>query len=1111
MINPDKVESRLSSKIFKTITLYMLIVLCTFFGYIMIFQNVKDDAGDLGADGTVSPFTALIDNIISTETMNANLGFSVMGPDLDLDVNGNLKLNVSNSDFSANFDIVYNENYYKFNAFKNSNLEESNTLFVAINDNSYKVDLGATDLDFIEIISKIDFSSLDLNINLEPFIEALERYTGFDFSDPNLLNNILAVLTEAEPTETETGYIFDVAFNSIRMLIGCDKEYNNLTLNVDLPKFDEYTIDFAIDSAVLNEDNFNIGGNPTGNEQDLTSILKIIENAKLDENTYAISGDLKVRYSTTSFYGNILAMLTMKEGKLVPYVRVYTTSMNLSTFIYLIDTTVYIDLQGLRIKADLNETTINEILDFVNSEFLTQEEQIPEETTESFEIILPALKNISANWILNEDNLSGIQINVDDELYYTANAYFDSIVLQAFGVKGADGTILPTEIVLGANINDPNTTIYDDYEDYLLENETAVTSSKNFAVYLENVEIGKNANYQDSIVFDEVSGTVISLMGNAKNENNFYTLEEFNDYSVLLESFKVVKDYIFSYQYQINLNASLGETAISGDINVDVTDAEETEARDDIFELFGGKNLQVQGDLSLVMSGVQHLISILYDSDERDASGQFNENYGGLYISYSHGDYITSGDIFRGRIKNANMSEMISFILGFANIELGDETMESWHLEKSQTDFSYIQHILGITGEDVSDDISEVDSLLGNISAMLEMLHNINLSKTLNSETGLYTTTFEVELDIEGNIGSVVIVLNEEIEDSIIVNKIRELRVSNIKVGEQFVNATIKFEDFDSANFDYFTANPAENHFDLSNLPEFMDIAVNTINTRGLNFKGSATVSILNIIDINVDIDMSVEFGDNGEISLVAEVRPEAIWALGFGTYVVTNAEGHKYTTNYSYDERVSVVTFKQDELGEYKLSIVQYNYKAGGWFSSEKRDVFGLNDEDWIYSMDELANGENIMKIMAQVLGMTDVTYEQIQNLIANMNPNPSLEKTILSFTKNIDANTNMTTGYTLGINGETLTGDANFDDFTMTVGLSEQYNGELRNYQFIDNISTTLSILNGFVKIPVNLASVVDDDNRYQTSSSTDYAGREVFTNEYWRQEYIKTQVAA
>ena len=160
---------------------------------------------------------------------------------------------------------------------------------------------------------------------------------------------------------------------------------------------------------------------------------------------------------------------------------------------------------------------------------------------------------------------------------------------------------------------------------------------------------------------------------------------------------------------------------------------------------------------------------------------------------------------------------------------------------------------------------------------------------------------------------------------------------------------------------------------------------------------------------------------------------------------------------------------------------------------------------------MDELANGENIMKIMAQVLGMTDVTYEQIQNLIANMNPNPSLEKTILSFTKNIDANTNMTTGYTLGINGETLTGDANFDDFTMTVGLSEQYNGELRNYQFIDNISTTLSILNGFVKIPVNLASVVDDDNRYQTSSSTDYAGRDVFTNEYYRQEYIKTQVAA
>ena len=141
MINPDKVESRLSSKIFRTLTLYMLIVLCTFFGYVMLFKDVRDTSKPGSGTAVTSPFTALINSLMATETMETDLNFSVAGADLQLQMAGDIKLDIQNQDFSANLDLVYNDSFYTISAYKNSNLQESNTIFVSVNDESYKMDL----------------------------------------------------------------------------------------------------------------------------------------------------------------------------------------------------------------------------------------------------------------------------------------------------------------------------------------------------------------------------------------------------------------------------------------------------------------------------------------------------------------------------------------------------------------------------------------------------------------------------------------------------------------------------------------------------------------------------------------------------------------------------------------------------------------------------------------------------------------------------------------------------------------------------------------------------------------------------------------------------------
>ena len=149
-----------------------------------------------------------------------------------------------------------------------------------------------------------------------------------------------------------------------------------------------------------------------------------------------------------------------------------------------------------------------------------------------------------------------------------------------------------------------------------------------------------------------------------------------------------------------------------------------------------------------------------------------------------------------------------------------------------------------------------------------------------------------------------------------------------------------------------------------------------------------------------------------------------------------------------------------------------------------------------------------NIMKIMAQAIGLTNSTYNIISDLVESMNPYPSLEQTLLAFSKG-------TNQYTLKLNGESLTGDANFADMDVKLGLTTGYNIQftaaqkaqyagLANYersvQFIDSIETTINIASGTVKIPVKLSTKTASSGSYKTSG-----GRTIYVNNYYRNNYI------
>ena len=567
--------------------------------------------------------------------------------------------------------------------------------------------------------------------------------------------------------------------------------------------------------------------------------------------------------------------------------------------------------------------------------------------------------------------------------------------------------------------------------------EDAITSDKNFAVYLTGLRIGQSVLFKEDIVFDE-NGNVVSLCGN----DGVYEVGDFTNYQTLLPLVENVYNYVTkSNNYQVGLTANMGDNALSGDVVMSLTD-------DVNSPLFGGRGLKVQGDLTLE-SGAEskHAFSIYYNSD-RDAYDNNGNALSGLFFTYAHNEFIEGDTKFRGRIEDGNMSDLISMILGIANVDIDEDN--AWNLKNSTTDFSFLHQLLGIGENDIGEDIGKVDGILKDVSGVLKMLKKIsfkttdsNYSLIVDFDLGAANADARNSTTASENIGKIVILFDNS----------GNLTNISFSLGDD-LSANVEILAYDEESFNYFDNNSFDTHHNLSSLPEFMDIAVNTMNkleNGEIRFSGNALVNL--VIEINVGVDVAISLDENKNMKVVVELRPDAKWFLlgGFGTYVVTKAEGHQYTTVGKFSNRVSTLTFAKNETGEYRLSIVQ---NTDGTIKSAE---YGINEI-----------GQNIIPIIALSLGLTDSTVNMIDFAMGMINPKISLEETLTNFKRNVDNSENLT-GYTLGIKGETLTGSNLIGDFDLNVEVVENE----KKYA-IRKVKTELDILSfiGHIQLELDVA---------------------------------------
>lgn len=899
---------------------------------------------------------------------------------------------VNNGVYEFDFNLAYNslnfEGTFKYyeNNFEIPNMVvcgenvyvrmQDNVLYFAFGNMKFKFDINGANTsssDISELLNKVTSDTMGVEIDFGVFAELIDMFKNYSLED-YLTKLILDISGSSD---------------SIDISISNKKEYSVskiLTANVLFKenKLEKVSLDlYGVLNAnitVLNTNNSTISEFNPEDYQDYSDDIVdgILDTFKVSDNAYAFGSDIAIRYSNNQFYGEIVAMLVESTngivGNYMPAISLYTTSLDFSTYVYLIGKNVYIDINGLQITADLSETTINEIIDFAEQKFglsLSANANALETATEMFKIVLPAIDRIYGSWI-SGDVGSGIQIDINSDLWYAENSRFYDIVVQAF-VECSDNIIMPTEIVLGANIDDPNTNVYDDYSEYWLKDgnnvlEHEVTKDLNFAVYFNNIAVGNYIeNLGNIFVSDSGYNNIIAVKSNYGVSN----LSEFNSYSTVLDMVGTVYDYAMSFKYGIDVKGTIASKdsliEISrGDIYFEVGDVPDGQSNK--FEFIEGKSLNIQGGFTIVNNGSAVSVDLMYESLKSND----------IYFTYA----LSETNKFRAKINDSNLDDIIKVA----------------------------QKLIGSQGDSLQDSISKIDQILSSVTNFTKIIKEINLSTD-----DLGQTILQVKLDIEGNgnVGTVKLVLNKDENNN---GKLDKISISNLNISGNVVNLEIAVNNSRNDSFDYLAENPAEEHIDFSGANELINAVINTSELNYYEIDGSLNING-NLIGIDINWNVPV----NIKIKLDENRNPEVMAVVGEIPAVigVNNDVPYEFGDTESGSGRMLYVYYKDGYVYFYRTEYVNIMFGASKRKYEKKLKV----------SIEEVLSDP--LKYVQYGIGFTDDIIAAIQaSLDLAKGHTPNLGEVIKSFDAKDSQN------FSVVLNMAEITNDPKLD--TMTIGLS-------------------------------------------------------------------------
>ncbi len=895
---------------------------------VTIDDKFTEDTGE-----SLIEFMPKVKNIYSY-TQNADYGFNITFAYNDgFNISGDLKLNKMSEKHEdgsveswteveiSNLEIFGTEAYLRIHK-KDLYLAYSNTKIHVSLENDKDKDKDKQPVDIFSQLEKIMGKDFDVQLKFGVFEDLLKMITECRKSVPAYYKR-LSLLASGNTDNLALSFTKDKVENNILLsanVVFAQKDALP-SISANLRDIVDIGVTLLTDGTKIGD--FNEGdSNKTpfseySSENYMDAITKSLQLYK-DSSVYSFTSHMSVRYVQTLIEGDLTILLldtntkTAKNKEIYkPMLALSTEAMNLTVRIYLVDGIIYVDADGLLIKADVTLENVKNIIAFVNSKFMAADSQIVIEDSflqkivnainslvfdfegekdESGEIkfrpIMPSFDTFKGQWIgdKNEDDM-GIIISTEDVLQYKEDSKFTDLVLKLLVKTDENDTILPKQVVFGANVDDPNTRSLTEEEAQKQEAkekkylpcEEDLTKELNFAVYLDNIFVGSDVtNISDNFTFAEQTHNVTGLRSVFDGENNvkvYNSLDAYQDYQAVLDIVSAAYDYYQTKEYKLDVQTltiedKLSKMKLSGDALAKAGDLKPEDKNEDEHAKDGFLDftLEVESSLSIenfdkIEDGGQevekattkHNIDIYYRSHDYNYTNT-NQGAPGLYVSYLSDNYKNDPEPseeykqdnniehnvapFRAKIENSNLSDIMAMVLNLMKLNIGDDMKETLGLtdHENTTDFSFLQALLKIKDRDESETFGKASKYLNEISEITKMVHKLTFKETVKDNVKAYVLTVEVDLLEDGSEDGEIDIYFKEVGGAMKLDSI-ELRhlilkgktddSGTVTKEEKTINATIGVKDFEACDY-----NTNQDHKDFSEITEIVDTLANTLNQQ---------------------------------------------------------------------------------------------------------------------------------------------------------------------------------------------------------------------------------------------------------------------------------------
>ncbi|MGN1201216.1 MAG: hypothetical protein ACI4R8_03010, partial [Candidatus Caccovivens sp.] len=391
-------------KMFKVFTLYIIVTLSVFFGYVEFFGDVppvlinliQDDAG-AEDDNPFSGFLVSLGNFQNVHAEGINLTFE--NKDMLLNVVGDVTVDMQNNIMSFDVDMTYNGNIFDVGA-----VYTQPYLYLTIENSTYKFDTTTNSSGTLDITGLLDFVAKNINIDLS-FLNDIGNALGIDFENLDV-SNLQSMLDVSDSKELEDGG-FEIIVrlgNVISAQILCDENYSvtsarlkdNIVIKGNAIKFNAPNVQMnsqsVADKIVVPDEESVI---------DMTGATQFVT---FGQNLFAndfVSGQVDINANGQNYTIHLLF-----DNEETFKVKAFANIDGIDLSITYTDNTVYVDAEKLKLKFGIEDynkwdTEINLLVEKYTGKTVS-------------EILQEYLSKITE---VDEENLYSNFLNIFDEAF----------------------------------------------------------------------------------------------------------------------------------------------------------------------------------------------------------------------------------------------------------------------------------------------------------------------------------------------------------------------------------------------------------------------------------------------------------------------------------------------------------------------------------------------------------------------------------------------------------------------------------------------------------------------------------------------------------------------